>query len=147
MFVCNICQYVGPFEDFKKDSSKPFGIQFQCLECRRKYKNKYQSSPSYKEMNSQRGYDIRSFINSEQSKVIMQQFNNKCFKCGNTKSLTFDHHIPFVDGGRYIKGNVVVLCIRCNLLKGDKKPNQFYNAHELSHLSHILYGNECGSLF
>jgi len=66
------------------------------------------------------------------------QFDRRCFKCGSVDSLELDHHVPQSLGGRLVPGNVVLLCRRCNLAKGESPPSHYYSADELTHLEPIF---------
>ncbi|MBK9027185.1 MAG: HNH endonuclease [Propionivibrio sp.] len=53
-------------------------------------------------------------------------FDNRCYRCKSPEALELDHHIPQYLGGRLVPGNIVVLCSRCNLSKGESHPRSFY---------------------
>lgn len=69
---------------------------------------------------------------------IKTQFAFKCFKCKVSDQPTLDHHIPLASGGKLSHGNVVLLCRKCNGLKADLPPEQFYSEQELNDLRPIL---------
>ena len=47
-----------------------------------------------------------------------------CTYCGDEDDLTFDHLTPRSKGGRTTWDNVVTACQTCNLIKGDRLPQQ-----------------------
>lgn len=74
-------------------------------------------------------------------------FGNRCFKCGAVELppqrgkmpvLCVDHHVPMALGGHLEPGNLVVLCRRCNELKLDRLPEDFYTSEELLRLAPFL---------
>lgn len=65
-------------------------------------------------------------------------FDVRCFRCGSVESLELDHHVPQSLGGRLVPGNVVLLCRRCNLAKGERSPSSYYSADELQDLKPIF---------
>ena len=79
-------------------------------------------------------------------------FDNRCFKCGKLEksaqeigfppNLCMDHHIPMALGGHLIPGNLVSLCRRCNGLKLDRSPVEFYTQEELKRLQPLLESQE-----
>ncbi len=46
--------------------------------------------------------------------------NSRCVSCGATKDLQIDHIYPKSKGGSDIEGNLQVLCVKCNIKKGNK---------------------------
>lgn len=65
-------------------------------------------------------------------------FDNRCFRCKSPEALELDHHIPQFLGGRLVPGNIVVLCSRCNMVKGERHPSHFYSPDQLAELHGIL---------
>lgn len=47
-----------------------------------------------------------------------------CQYCGSTRQLTIDHVIPRSKGGKSTWTNLVTACNRCNVLKGNKTPEE-----------------------
>jgi 5-methylcytosine-specific restriction endonuclease McrA len=65
-------------------------------------------------------------------------FNGRCFACDSPQGLQLDHHVPLIRGGRREPGNIVMLCMRCNVWKWDYPPEEFYSANELTYLAPLL---------
>ena len=55
---------------------------------------------------------------------IYKRDGYRCVYCGNTKQLTIDHVIPKSKGGKNTWENLVTCCIKCNLKKSDRTPEQ-----------------------
>lgn len=70
--------------------------------------------------------------------AIKTKFNFQCFKCKSKDDLTLDHHIPLTSGGKLTIDNVVLLCRKCNGLKADQLPEQFYSLEECYKLKELL---------
>lgn len=65
-------------------------------------------------------------------------FGGKCFRCASSDSLELDHHVPQSLSGRLVPGNIVLLCRRCNLAKGERAPRHFYSEDELQRLEPLF---------
>lgn len=93
-----------------------------------------------------RNFDKRKLFAPFKLEVLARQkrlelnelFLNKCFKCGHPRDLELDHHVPQCLGGRLLPGNIVLLCSRCNSVKHERHPREFYSEQELSELAPIL---------
>jgi 5-methylcytosine-specific restriction endonuclease McrA len=55
---------------------------------------------------------------------IMHRDNYTCQYCGKKSDLTIDHIIPRSRGGKDTWDNVVVACLRCNVVKGSRTPRE-----------------------
>ena len=55
---------------------------------------------------------------------LFRRDRGECQYCGSTRQLTIDHVIPRSKGGKTSWTNLVTACNRCNVLKGDKTPEQ-----------------------
>lgn len=78
-------------------------------------------------------------------------FDNRCFKCSAKEVpvqvdkhpvLCVDHHVPMALGGHLVPGNLGVLCRKCNEMKLDKHPADFYTQDELQRLAVLLQMQE-----
>ena len=52
---------------------------------------------------------------------------------------TLDHVHPLSHGGAHAQGNVVLACARCNRLKGDLLPNEFFARYPWAGQNFIAY--------
>lgn len=55
---------------------------------------------------------------------IYKRDGYKCIYCGSSKKLTIDHVLPKSRGGNNGWLNLVACCIKCNLQKGNKTPEE-----------------------
>jgi len=55
---------------------------------------------------------------------LFRRDKGECQYCGSKKQLTLDHVIPRSKGGKSNWINLVTACHRCNVIKGDKSPEQ-----------------------
>lgn len=55
---------------------------------------------------------------------LFKRDSNECQYCGSKKQLTLDHIIPRSKGGKTNWTNLITACHRCNVVKGDKTPEQ-----------------------
>ena len=67
-------------------------------------------------------YEIRPSNNRYIPKSVRQRVlirdRYRCVKCGNKRSLQFDHNVAVANGGSNEEANVQLLCNICNLRKG-----------------------------
>jgi hypothetical protein len=84
----------------------------------------------------------------EFDKHIWEKFGRKCFKCNkkleNEREMDLDHTMPLASFWP-LDETATCLCKRCNSLKSDKFPIEFYSNKELIELSKIT-GVEIGTL-
>ena len=81
---------------------------------------------------------VGEHFSADQVQQVLEQFGARCFKCGNTETLSIDHHMPLVLGHALEFGNAVVLCRKCNSRKKDKLPEKFYTTDEFARVSALL---------
>lgn len=55
---------------------------------------------------------------------IFLRDNNQCQYCSSKKDLTLDHIIPRSRDGKSTWENIVVACMKCNLKKADRTPQE-----------------------
>ncbi len=75
-----------------------------------------------------------AFLSKKDKEEILVKYKNECFKCGSQKNLTLDHHMPLSLGYGLKKGNIVVLCKKCNNKKGHLLPSEYYTSKEIMKL-------------
>lgn len=66
--------------------------------------------------------------------VAKKYFNNKCAYCGmggDIIQLTADHIKPSNQGGRFVRGNIIPACQKCNSLRRDLKIEEFIPNKEI----------------
>ena len=114
------------------------------------------SRKSLEKYPGQRNKEKRELFGPYQLRVIedlykrrfFEHFGNRCFKCGMLEkarqeigappNLCMDHHLPMALGGHLAPGNLVSLCRKCNGLKLDRDPADFYSQEELERLQPLL---------
>lgn len=62
--------------------------------------------------------------NNPNRNKIYKRDNYSCLYCGSTKSLTLDHVIPKSRGGSNEWTNLATSCIKCNLKKANRTPEE-----------------------
>lgn len=55
---------------------------------------------------------------------ILRRDNHYCQYCGSRKHLTIDHVLPRSRGGTHSWDNVVIACMQCNSIKGNRTPQE-----------------------
>lgn len=55
---------------------------------------------------------------------IYKRDGNQCVYCGSSKNLTLDHIMPKSRGGNNDWMNLVTSCMKCNLKKGNRTPEE-----------------------
>ncbi len=72
----------------------------------------------------------------------MRDCDRRCVYCASPLEFdvaTLDHVHPLSHGGAHVAGNVVLACARCNRLKGDLLPTEFFTRHPWAGLNFIAH--------
>lgn len=69
-----------------------------------------------------------------------QELPKVCVYCGSTTDLTTDHLVPCSRGGNDSADNVVLACISCNALRGDKGIFEWLGLKEKDKLHRLVAG-------
>ena len=75
-------------------------------------------------------------------RAAMRDCGRRCVYCGarlEFDGATLDHVHPLSQGGAHVAGNVVLACPRCNRLKGDLLPTEFFARYPWAGLNFIAY--------
>lgn len=59
-------------------------------------------------------------LSAEELHEIYTEQGKQCQKCESKYDLTFDHVIPYSEGGEHTRNNLQLLCRRCNSAKGSQ---------------------------
>lgn len=59
-------------------------------------------------------------VSAKEWQNILDRFNSKCAKCGDSEDVTMDHVVPLAKGGKHSADNIQPLCRACNLQKFTK---------------------------
>jgi len=74
--------------------------------------------------------------------AVMRDCGRRCVYCADPLALedaTLDHVYPLARGGNHAPGNVVTACARCNRLKGDMLPHEFFARHPWAGANFVRY--------
>lgn len=66
----------------------------------------------------------------------------RCVYCATAlapDTATLDHVHPLARGGPHVPGNLVTACARCNRLKGDMLPHEFFARHPWAGANFMRY--------
>jgi len=100
------------------------------------YKGKAEIVVSKGEINASKPFDrpsvirLTKYVYFPYKKVTLSRFNiyrrdeYKCLYCGSKDTLTLDHVIPKSKGGPNSWTNLATCCMRCNVVKGDRTPEE-----------------------
>jgi 5-methylcytosine-specific restriction endonuclease McrA len=72
----------------------------------------------------------------------MRDCGRRCVYCGTALQFEFatlDHVYPLARGGAHAPGNLVSACSRCNGLKGDLLPGEFFARFPWAGANFIIY--------
>src|SRR5205085_10121397 len=75
-------------------------------------------------------------------RAAMRDCGRRCVYCATRLEFEFatlDHVHPLAKGGAHVSGNVVSACSRCNRLKGDLLPTDFFLRYPWAGLNFMLY--------
>ena len=73
---------------------------------------------------------------------MMRDCGRRCVYCAAPLDIdiaTIDHVLPLAKGGVHSPGNLVAACGRCNRLKGDLLPTEFFARYPWAGLNFIHY--------
>lgn len=60
-------------------------------------------------------------LNNEEFVILPKElrriYSSPCYMCGSIENQSIDHIIPLSRGGRHSVGNILTLCLRCNMSK------------------------------
>ncbi|GMV09535.1 MAG: hypothetical protein ABS52_10175 [Gemmatimonadetes bacterium SCN 70-22] len=74
--------------------------------------------------------------------AAMRDCGRRCVYCAERLALeeaTLDHVYPLARGGTHAPGNLVTACARCNRLKGDMLPHEFFARHPWAGANFVRY--------
>lgn len=74
--------------------------------------------------------------------ATMRDCGRRCVYCGTCLAIdvaTLDHVYPLAHGGTSAPGNLVTACARCNRLKGDMLPVEFFARHPWAGANFVRY--------
>ncbi len=72
----------------------------------------------------------------------MRDCGRRCVYCAaplEFEFATLDHVYPLAKGGAHNPGNLVAACARCNRLKGDLVPTEFFARYPWAGVNFIIY--------
>jgi 5-methylcytosine-specific restriction endonuclease McrA len=105
--------------------------------------NRFNNEPEYREYfyrkNKARVEEMHALdaMSSDQWAQTLRVFKHKCAYCGSVWSHR-DHFVPRKLGGKYVLGNVVPACAKCNLTKNATPPDQFCSPRLYKKIAKIL---------
>lgn len=74
--------------------------------------------------------------------ATMRDCGRRCVYCGTCLAIdaaTLDHVYPRAHGGTSAPGNLVTACARCNRMKGDMLPAEFFARHPWAGANFVRY--------
>lgn len=75
-------------------------------------------------------------------RATMRDCGRRCVYCATTLNLdsaTLDHVHPLAHGGTHTPGNLVLACTRCNRMKSDLLPAQFFHLYPWAGANFMRY--------
>ena len=75
-------------------------------------------------------------------RAAMRDCGRRCVYCGSPldfENATLDHVHPLAKGGTHNPGNLVLACARCNRLKSDMLPHEFFARFPWAGMNFIHY--------
>ncbi|HEY6826868.1 MAG TPA: HNH endonuclease signature motif containing protein [Gemmatimonadaceae bacterium] len=75
-------------------------------------------------------------------RAAMRDCGRRCVYCAAALDFDFatlDHVHPLSQGGAHVPGNVVLACARCNRLKGNMLPTEFFARYPWAGLNFIAH--------
>lgn len=59
-------------------------------------------------------------------KELNRIYSSPCFACGSLENQSLDHLIPLARGGTHSVGNIITLCLTCNMSKNKKTLTEWF---------------------
>jgi len=133
--VCTGCGIEKPLSDFYNSKSTKDGKTYKCKDCRKKYNAWFRSTPEgiCQQIKGRNGFfkDHPFVITQEEFVEWYKNTPRECVYCGIKESELYLW--KEIVGGRfkrltvdcadndkgYVKGNLVLACDKCNVMKGD----------------------------
>lgn len=100
------------------------------IERKSRAKNKEKHRPGRNARQSTRN---RILTNSKYlilDRELRKVYDSHCFMCGSTEDQSLDHIIPLSRGGKHSVGNIMTLCIKCNMSKHAKTITEWKHSRE-----------------
>ncbi len=75
-------------------------------------------------------------------RAALRDCGRRCVYCAAPLDFdvaTLDHVYPVAKGGAHVAGNLVAACARCNRLKGDMLPTEFFARYPWAGANFIIY--------
>jgi len=129
-FICRSCHEEKLAGEFRTDSRMKYGIDYECMECRKKRR---QTNGEYlreraRKYQKRKG-DVVMQITVEQLESLLT--NHSCSYCGESltnENTTIDHVYPLSQsyGGVNIVENIASVCRSCNSSKASDHIADFY---------------------
>lgn len=146
---CIVCNTMKPLDFFDKHSSRKSKRQGECRLCKAVYnsiKNQTRLTDQHREASQKRRMYLE-FTGSGKidSKVILERFHFRCFKCnqdlsdGSITKRAIDHTLPAKYLWPLTTENATLLCRQHNGEKAEKWPGEYYSDAERKKLA-ILTG-------
>jgi len=64
-------------------------------------------------------------------KELNKIYTSPCFACGSNENQSIDHLIPLIRGGTHSVGNIITLCLPCNLSKNKKTLTEWFKVKRM----------------
>ena len=90
------------------------------IEQKSRLKNKEKYRPSRNARQSIRNKIIQGGVFLILEKELRKVYDSPCFMCGRKENQSLDHIIPISRGGSHSIGNIMTLCLQCNMSKNAK---------------------------
>lgn len=108
----------------------------------RTHRERHPRSPRVHEATPTRRRGLSLHAKRAHKKAAIRDCDRRCVYCAVPLSLetaTLDHVFPLAHGGANHAGNLVTACGRCNRLKGDLLPQEFFHRNPWAGANFIRY--------
>lgn len=138
MKECSRCRKQKPLSEFSMDRSKQDGLMIYCKECNRAANKKSYEKHRKKRLEKMRRRRAENPLIRRVDKIngrarkrglpgrisvkdyvsILEEYGQRCLKCGSENNIVLDHIVPLGEGGSNTVDNLQPLCYQCNHEKG-----------------------------
>jgi len=124
---CKKCESTRGIERYAriKDKAKSQAAEYRTnnyekrieIERKSRAKNKEKNRPKKNARQSIRNKIVQSKVYTILPRELKKVYNSPCFICGSKENQSIDHIIPLSRGGKHSVGNIMTLCLQCNMSK------------------------------
>lgn len=125
--------------------AQPLSPQEKARRARERFRDAYQSNPSFRLYNREKAHRRRARIRGQRTRRLttaalqarFAMFGNCCAYCGVSGDMQIEHVVPLSKGGAHDAMNIVPACQSCNYSKHATEVERWYRAQSFFNPSRL----------